>query len=187
MRRISTVLFALVVVVVLSATTAIAHKSHRANTYKATLASTGVTPATGPTGASAPTGVSGVTNATAAAGKAKAVQNKKYFKINVHVKGINTGVSYPAHVHEDDGSGCTGAGAVVIPLPNIVGNAGGNGNTKLKQRHASAARALDINKKYYVNVHNPDGVSIACGPLTAKHKGKSDRSRRGKGKTGGRS
>lgn len=176
MRKITAVLFALVVVLALATSAAVAKKgsNHAAKakttTYKGKLVA--------PTGATGASGTTGTTGATSVSGKVQAVQNKRNFSSTILLKGVNSLLVYTAHIHEDvDGLGCnsTGANPVTITYKQKADDDGvANGNVHFKAKSKKIV-TLNSTKDYYVEVHNADGTVVACGDLVAKKKGKSNK------------
>lgn len=108
-------------------------------------------------------GESGITGtATLSAAGGDSVQ------IQVSLKGIEAGKSYPTHVHHGS---CEAEGGVAQPLNSVEGQSDGTGSSTTTVAHS----LFMPDSSYFVQSHLPDGTPAACGDITdMSHGGMSD-------------
>lgn len=85
--------------------------------------------------------------------------------VSVSLMGLESGNSYPAHVHEGS---CQEGGGVAAGLTSVeAGNGEGSSETRIP------AGELSADGSYFVQAHLPDGTPAACGNVPAPGSGTS--------------
>lgn len=83
--------------------------------------------------------------------------------VSVSLTGLESGESYPAHVHEGS---CQAGGGVAAGLTSVeAGDGEGSSQTRIP------AGELDADGDYFVQAHLPDGTPAACGNVPAPGSG----------------
>lgn len=94
-------------------------------------------------------------------------------RVSVSLMGLESGNSYPAHVHEGS---CQEGGGVAAGLTSVEAQDGeGSSETRIP------ASELSADGSYFVQAHLPDGTPAACGNVPAPGGGSSSGSGSGGG------
>lgn len=97
--------------------------------------------------------------------------------VSVSLMGLESGNSYPAHVHEGS---CQEGGGVAAGLTSVEAQDGeGSSETRIP------AGELSADGSYFVQAHLPDGTPAACGNVPAPGGGSSSGSGSGAGSGAG--
>jgi hypothetical protein len=85
-------------------------------------------------------------------------------QVNVSLKGVEQGKSYPTHVHHGT---CAQEGAVAQPLTSVMGQADSTGTST-----TTIANSVFVpDSSYFIQSHLPDGTPAACGDVPAEMHG----------------